>query len=93
MYLKVRWIGKLSTNLEKQVKNAVESCYGFVNTCFVFTSTSILPVARKDVLPTTQKSSVICEYKCHCDCQYVGRTSQPLQGRIKNMLRNGLDNN
>ena len=43
----------------------------------------MLPVARKDVLPTTPKSSVIYEYKCHCDSRYVGRTSQRLQDRIK----------
>ena len=43
----------------------------------------MLPVARKDVLPITQKSSVIYEYKCHCDSRYVERTSQWLQDRIK----------
>ena len=49
----------------------------------VFTSKRMPPVARKDVLPTIQKSFVIYEYKCHCDRRYVGRTSQRLQGRIK----------
>ena len=43
----------------------------------------MLPVARKDVLPTTQKISVIYEYKCHCDNRYVARTSQRLQNYIK----------
>ena len=43
----------------------------------------MLPVARKDVLPTTLKSSVIYKYSCHCDSRYVGRTSQRLQDRIK----------
>ena len=61
----------------------MESCYGSVNTCLVFTSKRMLPVARKDVLPTTQKSSVIYKYKCHCDSRYVGRTSQRLQDCIK----------
>ena len=83
VYLRVPWIGKPSTNLEKEVKTAVESCCSFVSTRLVFTSKRILPVARKDVLPTTQKSSVIYKYKCHCDSRYVGRTSQRLQDRIK----------
>ena len=83
VYLRVPCIGKLSTNLEKEVKTAVESCYSSVSTRLVFTSKRILPVARKDVLPTTQKSSVIYKYKCHCDSGYVGRTSQRLQDRIK----------
>ena len=43
----------------------------------------MLSVARKDVLPTIQKSFVIYEHKCHCDSRYVGRTSQRLQDRIK----------
>ena len=83
VYLRVPWIGKPSTNLEKEVITAVESCYGSVSTRLVVTSKRILPVARKDVLPTTQKRFVIYEYKCHCDSRYVGRTSQRLQNRIK----------
>ena len=43
----------------------------------------MLPVARKDVLPTTLKSFVVYEYSCHCDSRYVGRTSHRLQDRIK----------
>ena len=38
VYLRVPWIGKPSTNLEKKDKTAVESCYGFVSTRLVFTS-------------------------------------------------------
>ena len=83
MYFRVPWIGQPSANLEKEVKTAVESCYGSVSTRLVFTSKHELPVARKNVLPTIQKSSVIYEYKCHCDNRYVGRTSQRLQDRIK----------
>ena len=77
------WISKLSTSLEKEVKTAVESCYGSVSTRLVFASKRMLPVARKDVLPTTRKSFVIYEYKCPCDSRYVGRTSQRQQDRIK----------
>ena len=83
VYSRVPWIGKPSTNLEKEVKTAVESCYGSVSTRLVFTSKRMLPVASKDVLPAIQKSFVIYEYKCHCDSRFVGRTSQRLQDRIK----------
>ena len=83
VYLRVSWIGKPSINLEKEVKTALESYYGSVNTRLVFTSKPMLLVARKDVLPTTQKSSVIYEYKCLCDSRYVGPTSQRLLDRIK----------
>ena len=83
LYLRVPWISKASINLEKEVKTAVESCYGSVSTSLIFTSKRMLPVARNDVLSTTHKSSVIYEYKCQCDSRYVGRTSQRQQDRIK----------
>ena len=83
VYLRVPWIGKPSTNLEKEVKTVVESCYGSVSTRLVFMSKLMLSVARKDVPPAIQKSFVIYEYKCHCDGRHVGRTSQLLQDRIK----------
>ena len=76
MYLRVPWIGNSSTNLKKEIKTAVESGYDSVSTRLVFTSKRMLPVARKDVLPTTWKSSVIYEYKYHCDSRYVEPTSQ-----------------
>ena len=72
VYLRVPWISKPSTNLEKEVKTSVESCYGCVNTRLVFTSKCMLPVICKDVLPTIQKSFVVYEYKCICDSRYVG---------------------
>ena len=50
----------------------------------------MLLVARKGILHTTQKSSVIYEYKCYCDNRYVGRTSQRLQNRIKQHVPKGL---
>ena len=55
----VPWIGKPSTKLEKEVKTAVESCYGSVSTRLVFTSKRMLPVARKDILSNIQKNFVI----------------------------------
>ena len=67
----------------KKKSKAVESCYGSVSTRLIFTSKRMLLVVCKDVLPTTQKSSVIYEYKCHGDSQYVHRTPQRLQDRIK----------
>ena len=75
VYLRVPWIDKPFINLEKEVKTTLESCYGSVSTRLVFTSKRMLPVARKDVVSTTQKSFVIYKYKCQCDSRFVGRTS------------------
>ena len=76
VYLRVPWIGKASIGLDKNVKTAVKSSYGSITIRVVFTSRRMSPVARKGVLPTTLKSSIIYEYSCHCDSRYIGRTSQ-----------------
>ena len=76
-------IGSASQLLEHQVKSAVQNCYRAVSTCLIFPSQCVLPAAKKDVLPPNQRSMVICEYVCHCDSRYVGRTTQKLQKRIK----------
>ena len=83
VYLRVPWIGKPSITLDKNVTTAVGKCYGSITTRVVFTAKRMLPTSRKDVLPSTLKSSVVYEYSCHCDSRYVGRTSQRLQDRIK----------
>ena len=74
----------------KNVKMAVESCYGSITTRVVFTFKCMLPVACKDVLPTTLKSSIIYEYLCHCDSRYIGQTSEQLQDRIKQHISKWL---
>ena len=69
--------------LERNLRIAVESGYGSVALRTVFVCRQMLPASGKDVLPAIQKSSIIYEYKCHCDSRYVGRTAQRLQDRIK----------
>ena len=43
----------------------------------------MLPSAKKDSVPTTQKSCVAYEFSCRCEARYVGRTTQRLADRIK----------
>ena len=83
VYLRVTYTGKVALTLERNLRIAVENCYGSVALRNVSVSRQMLPAGRKDVLPNIQKSSVIYEYKCHCDSRYVGRTAQRLQDRIK----------
>ena len=82
VYLKLPWIGKTSLNFEKQTKTAINRCYQAVEPCIIFTTRKILPAIHTDVLPSVQQSMVVYQYVCHCDCQYVGRTSQRLRDRI-----------
>ena len=43
----------------------------------------MLPSAKKDSVPTTQKSCVVYEFSFRCEARYVGRTTQRLADRIK----------
>ena len=47
------------------------------------TTRVMLPSAKKDSVPTTQKSCVVYEFSCRCEARYVGRTTQRLADRIK----------
>ena len=87
---RVTYTGKAALTLERNLRIAVENCYGSVALRTVFVSRQMLPANRKDVLPAIQKSSVIYEYKCHCDSRYVGRTAQRLQDRIKQHVPKSL---
>ena len=63
VYLRASYTGKASLALEKNVRTAVENCYGSVTVRTAFVSRKMLPASRKDVLPANQKSFVIYEYK------------------------------
>ena len=49
----------------------------------VYSTRVMLPSAKKDSVPTTQKSCVVYEFSYRCEAWYVGRTSQRLADRIK----------
>ena len=83
VYLRVTYTGKAALTLKRNLRIAVENCYGSVALRTVSVSRQMLPASRKDALPAIQMSSVSYEYKCHCDRRYVGRTAQQLQDRMK----------
>ena len=82
-YLRLPWLGSVSTQFEKQVKSAVKPCFSAVELRVVYSTKKLLPATNKDVLPALHKSNMIYQFSCHCDSRYVGRTSQRLQNRIK----------
>ena len=83
VYLRLPWLGSVSTRFEKQVKSAVKQCFSAVEPRVVYSTKELLPATNKNVLPALQKSNVIYQFSCHCDSRYVGCTSQRLQDRIK----------
>ena len=49
----------------------------------VYNTRVMLPSAKKDSVPTTQKSCLVYEFSCRCETRHVGHTTQRLAGRIK----------
>ena len=56
----------------------------------VYTTRAMLPSAKKDRVPTTQKSCVVYEFSCRCESRYVGRTTLRLANRIKQHVPTSL---
>ena len=80
---KIAWIGNVSSKFENQISKAITSCYYAVKPRVVYNTRVMLPSAKKDRVPTTQKSCVLHEFSCRCEARYVGRTTQRLADRKK----------
>ena len=59
VYLRILWLGSVSTRFEKRVKFAVKPCFSNVKSLVVYSTNELLYAANKDVLPALQKSDVI----------------------------------
>ena len=55
VYLKLPRIGNLSSKFENQISKAIASCYYAVEPLVVYNTRVMLPSAKKDCVPTTQK--------------------------------------
>ena len=75
MNLKLPWIGNVSSKLENQVNRAITPCFYAVKLRVVYNTRVMPPSAKKDVVPTTQKSCVVYEIPCRREARYVGRTT------------------
>ena len=53
VYLKLPWIGNVSSKFENQISKAVTSCYYAVKPHVVYNTRVILPSAKRDCVPTT----------------------------------------
>ena len=64
VYFKLPWIGKVSSKCEKQINEAIISCFYDVKLRVVYITRVMLPSAKKDSIATTQKSCVVYEFSC-----------------------------
>ena len=77
------WIDNVSSKFEFQKSEAITSFYYAVKPSVVYNTRVMLPSAKKDCVPTTQKSCVVYEFSCRCEARYVRCTTQRLADRIK----------
>ena len=68
---------------EKTNSLKTNSSYYAVKPLVIYNTRVMLPSAKKDCVPTTQKSCVVYEFSWRCQAWYVGRTTQRLADRIK----------
>ena len=93
------FLGNVASFLEDKVKDIVGNTYGAVKLRIAHLTKKPMNGISKDVTPVQQKHNVIYHFKCHCDSDYVGRTSQRFHIRrdqhvtksLRNWLINGND--
>ena len=78
MYLKFPGILTVSSKFENQINKVITSCFYAVKPRVVYSTRVMLPSAKKDTVPTTQKSCVGYEFSCRREARYVGRSTQRL---------------
>ena len=62
VYLKLPWIGNGSSKYENKINKAIASCFYAVKHRVAYNTRVMLPSAKKDNVPTTQKSCVVYEF-------------------------------
>ena len=60
VYLKLPWIGNVSSKLENQFNIAIESCLYAMKPHVIYNRRVMPPSAKKDSAPTAQKRCVVC---------------------------------
>ena len=63
MYLKLPWIGNVSSKFQNRINKAITSCFCAAKPRVAYSTRVMLPSAKKDSVPTTQKSFVVYEYE------------------------------
>ena len=62
MYLKLSWIGNVSSKLENQINKEIKSCFYAVKHRVVYNTRVMLLSAKKGSVPNAPKSCVIYEF-------------------------------
>ena len=77
------WIGGVSNSLRRGTEGIIVSAVPTAKPVVCFAARHAFSGVHKDVLQATSRSHVIYFYKCCCEMQYVGKTTQVFSERIK----------
>ena len=86
VYLRLPYIGSRGEKFAKYITTAVGKCYFSAAVRVIFLTRTVFVSMCKDVLPPHHINSVIHKYTCSCGSDYIGRTSNRLDLRIKQHL-------
>ena len=86
VYWRLPYIGSRGEKFAKYITTAVGKCYFSAAVRVIFLTHTAFVSMRKDVLPPHHINSVIYKYTCSCGSDYIGRTSNRLELRIKQHL-------
>ena len=86
VYLPLPYIDSRGEKFAKYITTAVGKCYFSAAVRVIFLTRTAFVSMRKDVLPPHHINSVIYKYTCSCGSDFIGRTSNRLDLRIKQHL-------
>ena len=86
VYLHLPYIGSRGEKFAKYITTAVGKCYFSAAVRVIFQTRIAFVSMRKDVLPPHHINSAIYRYTCSCGSDYIGRTSNRLDLRIRQHL-------
>ncbi len=68
----------------------MEKAYPSVKLQVIFTTKASFSGFTKDVSPPHDKNNTVYRFRCHCDSEYVGKSTQRLHKRIREHVPNNL---
>ena len=83
VFIGLPWLSPASSAFENRIRRVTNAAIPFCKPVCAFTIRKMLSTGKKDRLPAEQLSNVIYLYNCACGHNYVGRTTQRLEERVK----------
>ena len=83
VYLRLPWLGEIRDWFADQISACIRRCYFASNLRVVYRTRTVLPSGRKDVPPPQHSSALVYSFRCTFGLQYIRRTCQRLDARVK----------